>query len=264
MTAIHTSSLLCVFLIGKEEGFLRIRWLWSGHDGDPYVMIHVCATDRWHLEVMGCHILHLSGICDISSVAKRRGRARWPVKSLWLPRKNWPMSTTTRRGCPDVPTVLRKSAVQSITSECFAEMGNPWCFYLVTNDDGPCSEDESPFIYSFSELLIAEFLGSERSKLKVVIPDSQASWIGKSYLIKNKLTVVDYDPSTRTKSTDPSSTSTTALLENPWKLVSGTPASCSNLGLFNLFPAQIDLVISGPNYGRNTSSAFSLSSGTVG
>ncbi|KAA1074233.1 hypothetical protein PGT21_004833 [Puccinia graminis f. sp. tritici] len=150
------------------------------------------------------------------------------------------MSTTTTRGCPEVPTVL------------------------LTNDDGPCSEEESPFIYSFSELLIAEFLGSERSKLKVVIPDSQASWIGKSYLIKNKLTVVDYDPSTRTKSTDPSSTGPTALPDNPWKLVSGTPASCSNLGLFNLFPSQIDLVISGPNYGRNTSSAFSLSSGTVG
>ncbi|KAG8933060.1 hypothetical protein FRC02_000160 [Tulasnella sp. 418] len=43
-----------------------------------------------------------------------------------------------------------------------------------------------------------------------------------------------------------------------------TPATCTNIALHNLFPGQIDLVISGPNYGRNTSSAFSLSSGTIG
>ncbi|KAG8988634.1 hypothetical protein FRB90_002632, partial [Tulasnella sp. 427] len=43
-----------------------------------------------------------------------------------------------------------------------------------------------------------------------------------------------------------------------------TPATCTNIALHNLYPGQIDLVISGPNYGRNTSSAFSLSSGTVG
>ncbi|WAR58277.1 hypothetical protein PtB15_5B511 [Puccinia triticina] len=145
--------------------------------------------------------------------------------------------STTARGFPEVPTVL------------------------LTNDDGPCSEDESPFIHSFSKLLVTEFLGSERSKLRVVLPDSQKSWIGKAYLIKDKLSVVNYDPSTRKRSTD---NSATTLQDYPWKLVSGTPASCSNLGLFNLYPGQIDLVISGPNYGRNTSSAFSLSSGTVG
>jgi len=132
---------------------------------------------------------------------------------------------------------------------------------LLTNDDGPCSKEESPFLHSFSELLLAEFLRSERDKLKVVIPDSQKSWIGKAYLIKEKITVVNYNPSTGETSTDPSAS---VAQHYPWKLVSGTPASCSNLGLFNLFPGQIDLVISGPNYGRNTSSAFSLSSGTVG
>ncbi|MBW0551303.1 hypothetical protein O181_091018 [Austropuccinia psidii MF-1] len=128
---------------------------------------------------------------------------------------------------------------------------------LLTNDDGPCSEDESPFIYPFSQVLISSFLSSDPEKLKVVLPDSQKSWIGKAYIIKDRLSVTNYDPSTRQSSHRGDD-------RFSWKLVSGTPASCSNLGLFNLFPGQIDLVISGPNFGRNTSTAFSLSSGTIG
>lgn len=72
----------------------------------------------------------------------------------------------------------------------------------------------------------------------------------------------------------------------PWILVSSTPASCTQLGLNHLFlPSStstasnnssggsdkeetnlppIDLVISGPNYGRNTTAVFALSSGTLG
>lgn len=49
-----------------------------------------------------------------------------------------------------------------------------------------------------------------------------------------------------------------------WILLDGTPATCANVALHNLYPGQIDLVISGPNLGRNTSAAFALSSGTVG
>ncbi|KAH9459758.1 hypothetical protein H4Q26_005045 [Puccinia striiformis f. sp. tritici PST-130] len=148
------------------------------------------------------------------------------------------MSTTSRGDYPEVPTVL------------------------LTNDDGPCSTEESPFIYSFSKLLLQEFLKSDPEKLKVVIPDSQKSWIGKAYIIKDKLNVINYDPLTGIKSTSNNSEDQADLPS--WKVVNGTPASCSNLALFNLYPNQIDLVISGPNFGRNTSSAFSLSSGTVG
>ncbi|KAG8219839.1 sure-like protein [Butyriboletus roseoflavus] len=60
-----------------------------------------------------------------------------------------------------------------------------------------------------------------------------------------------------------------------------TPATCTNVALHNLYPGEIDLVvcacppylsrltinpdqISGPNFGRNTSAALSLSSGTIG
>jgi len=53
-------------------------------------------------------------------------------------------------------------------------------------------------------------------------------------------------------------------------LVPGTPATCAQLGIFHyntLFPhntkGPVDLVISGPNHGRNTSAAFALSSGTL-
>ena len=51
-----------------------------------------------------------------------------------------------------------------------------------------------------------------------------------------------------------------------WILVNGTPATCAQLGLYHFFQDRppIDLVVSGPNYGRNSTSLFSLSSGTIG
>ena len=51
-----------------------------------------------------------------------------------------------------------------------------------------------------------------------------------------------------------------------WVLIDGTPASCAQIGLHYLFKDRgpIDLVISGPNYGRNTTAVFALSSGTIG
>lgn len=57
-----------------------------------------------------------------------------------------------------------------------------------------------------------------------------------------------------------------------YALIPGTPATCTQLGLFHhsaLFPQTspyppIDLVLSGPNHGRNTTAAFALSSGTLG
>lgn len=55
--------------------------------------------------------------------------------------------------------------------------------------------------------------------------------------------------------------------EDYWVVISnGTPASCTQLGLYSLFPSRgaIDLVISGPNHGRNASTIYNLSSGTVG
>lgn len=51
-----------------------------------------------------------------------------------------------------------------------------------------------------------------------------------------------------------------------WVLVDGTPASCVQIGLYHYFKDKgpVDLVVSGPNYGRNSTAVFSLSSGTIG
>ena len=81
----------------------------------------------------------------------------------------------------------------------------------------------------------------------------QKSWIGKAYQIKDTINMSHYQPP---KGQGPTS--------KPWVLLDGTPATCSNIALHNLYPGEIKLVVSGPNYGRNTSSAFALSSGTVG
>lgn len=51
-----------------------------------------------------------------------------------------------------------------------------------------------------------------------------------------------------------------------WVLIDSTPASCVQIGLYYFFQDRgpIDLVVSGPNYGRNTTALFALSSGTIG
>lgn len=54
--------------------------------------------------------------------------------------------------------------------------------------------------------------------------------------------------------------------EDEWILVNSTPATCAQLGLFHFFQDRgpVDVVVSGPNYGRNSTALFSLSSGTIG
>lgn len=103
--------------------------------------------------------------------------------------------------------------------------------------------------------------------MSVAIPASSRSWIGKAHLIEATLQAV-YIPQESTTTASTASTSSTSKSEgNDWVVISnGTPASCVQLGLYNLFPDRppIDLVISGPNHGRNASTIYNLSSGTVG
>lgn len=121
---------------------------------------------------------------------------------------------------------------------------------LSRNDDGPPSDKESPFILSFVKALDDRLSWPAH----VVIPASQKSWISSAYMIKDKIPVSRYAP--------PAEFATSA--NESWVLLGGTPSTCSNIALHNLYPGQVDLVLSGPNYGRNTSSAFAMSSGTVG
>jgi len=99
-----------------------------------------------------------------------------------------------------------------------------------------------------------------------VIPSSQKSWIGKAYQIRDIIHGRFYYPR------DPDGLGEISDSPRPlkdgeigeWILLDGTPATCSNIALHNLYPGEIDLLLSGPNLGRNTSCAFALSSGTLG
>jgi tubulin--tyrosine ligase len=102
--------------------------------------------------------------------------------------------------------------------------------------------------------------------VSVIVPNTQRSWIGKAHLVGQDIQTTFYWP----PSTNPDEhTEGYTEKENgshPWVLVNSTPASCSQLGLNCFFQERgpVDLVISGPNYGRNTTSLFALSSGTMG
>ncbi|KEI39169.1 uncharacterized protein L969DRAFT_94247 [Mixia osmundae IAM 14324] len=141
---------------------------------------------------------------------------------------------------------------------------------LVTNDDGPPGKD-SPFVLGFVECL-RQTLGWEVS---VVLPGSQRSWVGAAHSISDIIEGSYYQPAPAgssvdrsrgegsRRSTTPIESSKTNANEQDWILLSGTPATCANIALHNIHET-IDLVVSGPNFGRNTSTAFALSSGTIG
>ncbi|KAF8237832.1 sure-like protein [Tricholoma matsutake] len=132
---------------------------------------------------------------------------------------------------------------------------------LLTNDDGPPDSVESPYVFGFY-CHLTEQLGWN---VKVVLPASQKSWIGKAYHIKEVTKGSYFYP--RENGQGEISTLARPLKDGEvaeWILLDGTPATCVNVALHNLFSGQIDLVLSGPNLGRNTSSAFALSSGTIG
>jgi len=132
---------------------------------------------------------------------------------------------------------------------------------VLTNDDGPPGP-HSPYIYGLY-LHLSRNLGWD---VKVVIPNSQKSWIGKAYHITQIVQGSYYYPK------DPDGQGEVSPVSRPlkegeiaeWILLDGTPATCANVALHNIYHGQIDLLISGPNLGRNSSAAFSLSSGTIG
>ncbi|KAJ0164731.1 putative tubulin--tyrosine ligase PBY1 [Colletotrichum tanaceti] len=135
---------------------------------------------------------------------------------------------------------------------------------LLTNDDGPPSPHSSPYVHS-----LVHQLQQAGHVVSVCLPHTQRSWIGKAHMIGQTVKPLYYRPSTEglfgtegTTSTRPSATGA----DDEWILVDGTPASCVQIGLHHFFQERgpIDLVVSGPNYGRNTTAVFALSSGTLG
>lgn len=103
--------------------------------------------------------------------------------------------------------------------------------------------------------------------VSVILPHQQRSWIGKAHFVGQLTKPTYFRPGTLYKddgTTHPYPSATKDQEE--WILVDGTPATCAQLGLHHFFHDRppIDLVVSGPNYGRNSTSLFSLSSGTIG
>ncbi|GAA5904316.1 hypothetical protein JCM6882_003194 [Rhodosporidiobolus microsporus] len=139
---------------------------------------------------------------------------------------------------------------------------------LITNDDGTPSKasGHSPFVHPFALGLIQHLNASVR----VVVPSSQKSWVGKAYLIGQEVAGTYYYPAgedgTEGEERElPKKEEEKGEGEVEYVLLDGTPATCANIALHNLFPKDsFDVVISGPNFGRNTSTAFALSSGTLG
>ncbi|RDL41835.1 SurE-like protein [Venustampulla echinocandica] len=135
---------------------------------------------------------------------------------------------------------------------------------LVVNDDGPPSNQSSPYVHS----LIQALQGAGHI-VSVVLPHTQRSWIGKAHMVGQTVKPTYYRPGTLHK--DDGTTHHRPLpagstKQEEWVLVDGTPASCVQIGLYHYFHDRgpIDLVVSGPNYGRNSTAVFSLSSGTLG
>ncbi|KAG2061862.1 sure-like protein [Suillus hirtellus] len=132
---------------------------------------------------------------------------------------------------------------------------------LLVNDDGPPGP-QSPYIYGLYRHLTTNL----RWDVKVVVPSSQKSWIGKAFHIQEITRGRYYYPKEPDGMGEVSSASR-PLSEGEvaeWVLLDGTPATCTNIALHNLYPGTIDLVISGLNLGRNSSAALAMSSGTIG
>lgn len=103
--------------------------------------------------------------------------------------------------------------------------------------------------------------------VSVCLPHTQRSWIGKAHIIGQTVKPSYFRPGTLhedngTTHSKPSAAGST----EEWVLVDGTPASCVQIGIYHFFQDRgpIDLVVSGPNFGRNSTAVFGLSSGTLG
>ncbi|KAK4190783.1 tubulin-tyrosine ligase [Podospora australis] len=146
---------------------------------------------------------------------------------------------------------------------------------LVVNDDGPPSPHSSPYVHS----LVRE-LQDYGHTVSVCLPHTQRSWIGKAHMIGQTVKPLYYRPpppsapaaglTHEDERQDSHGTTHTRPSTRPgteeWILVDGTPASCVQIGLYHFFQDKgpVDLVVSGPNYGRNSTAVFALSSGTLG
>lgn len=108
---------------------------------------------------------------------------------------------------------------------------------LLTNDDS----HDSPLFHLAIDALRS--LG----ELAIAVPATEQSWKGKSMtrygpLYAERIEIHDF----------------------PAWSVTGTPADCVNLAIYNLLDERPDIVVSGINIGKNVGLGFVFASGTVG
>ncbi len=108
---------------------------------------------------------------------------------------------------------------------------------LLTNDDGL----DSPLFLNAVELL------ANYADLTIAVPAQEQSWKGKSMTRVGKVGVQQ-----------------TEVGGHAAYAITGTPADCVNIAIYNLMRKPPDLVVSGINVGLNTGISLVLASGTVG
>ena len=108
---------------------------------------------------------------------------------------------------------------------------------LLTNDDGYKSVGFYPLLKELSK----DF------SVVAVVPDSEKSWIGKSISARSTLKVKEIK-----------------LNNSKIFTCSGTPADCTQIGIYDFSKDKPKLVVSGINIGENVGHGRILSSGTIG
>lgn len=108
---------------------------------------------------------------------------------------------------------------------------------LLTNDDS----HDSPLFHFAIEAL------KPFGELYIAVPATEQSWKGKAMTRFGNLYAEQIS----------------IHGASAWS-ISGTPADCVNMAIYNLLDVKPDLIVSGTNIGKNTGLSFMFSSGTVG
>ncbi|CEP63842.1 putative tubulin tyrosine ligase LALA0_S09e03730g [Lachancea lanzarotensis] len=150
---------------------------------------------------------------------------------------------------------------------------------FLTNDDGPPDARASPYLRHFIQHILTT---RPDWHLTICVPDQQRSWIGKAIFvgrdvharfaymsrdaIDDVMTGPYLQPQRSVQGTKLPCVSNEGIASDAIEfcLVDGTPATATDVGLHHLTTNKFDLVVSGPNVGRNSSAGYVTSSGTIG
>ena len=147
---------------------------------------------------------------------------------------------------------------------------------LLTNDDGPIDDNACPYMKYF----VDEIKQATDWDISIVIPNQQRSWIGKAHFAGKTLVATYIYTKNSTSTPNDQINAYEGPFDHPiakynddpeyqeWCLINSTPAACADIGIHHLYRHSknkpVDLVISGPNFGKNSSNLYILASGTVG